>query len=108
MIYSIVDQNLLSRHTAGSYFLALPLILLSNIRSLLYILSNMHKKSGFHYFQVCTIMLCFFISTLFSRANIAAAAGGVIFFCFYLPYSFLVVWEESLSSDFKIISVSLF
>ena len=52
-------------------------------------------------------MLCFFISTLFSRANIAAAAGGVIFFCFYLPYSFLVVWEESLSSDFKIISVSL-
>ena len=51
-------------------------------------------------------MLCFFISTLFSRANIAAAAGGVIFFCFYLPYSFLVVWEESLSSDFKIISVS--
>ena len=50
-------------------------------------------------------MLCFFISTLFSRANIAAAAGGVIFFCFYLPYSFLVVWEESLSSDFKIISV---
>ena len=58
--------------------------------------------------QVCTIMLCFFISTLFSRANIAAAAGGVIFFCFYLPYSFLVVWEESLSSDFKIISVSVF
>ncbi len=57
-------------------------------------------------YTICTIMFCFFISTLFSRANIAAAAGGIIFFCFYLPYSFMVVWEESLSSEFKIFSVS--
>ena len=56
-------------------------------------------------YTVATITLCFFISTLFSRANVAAAAGGIIFFCFYLPYSFMVVWEETLSANFKIFSV---
>ena len=40
------------------------------------------------------------------RANIAAAAGGIIFFMLYLPYSFMVVWEETIHSDIKILSVS--
>ncbi len=57
-------------------------------------------------YTLSTITLCFLVSTLFSRANVAAAAGGIIFFCFYLPYSFMVVWEEQLSSNFKIFSVS--
>jgi len=56
-------------------------------------------------YTLSTITLCFFVSTLFGKANVAAAAGGIIFFCFYLPYSFMVVWEEHLSSNFKIISV---
>ena len=38
------------------------------------------------------------------RANIAAAAGGIIFFCLYLPYSFMVVWEEVLNPNAKILS----
>lgn len=58
-------------------------------------------------YTISTIMLCFFITTLFSRANVAAAAGGIIFFCFYLPYSFLVVWEEFLNPNFKIASVRI-
>ena len=41
-----------------------------------------------------------------SRANVAAAAGGIIFFMLYLPYSFMVVWEESLDPNAKIASVS--
>ena len=41
-----------------------------------------------------------------SRANIAAAAGGILFFMLYLPYSFMVVWEESLHPQAKILSVS--
>lgn len=41
------------------------------------------------------------------RANIAAAAGGIIFFILYLPYSFMVVWEEAIHSHIKIVSVSL-
>ena len=57
-------------------------------------------------YTISTIFLCFLISTLFSRANVAAAAGGIIFFCFYLPYSFMVVWEEYLPSNVKIVSVS--
>ena len=40
------------------------------------------------------------------RANIAAAAGGIIFFILYLPYSFMVVWEESLDAKAKTFSVS--
>ena len=41
------------------------------------------------------------------RANIAAAVGGIIFFILYLPYSFMVVWEEAIHSHIKIVSVSL-
>uniref|UniRef100_A0A672MU38 P-type phospholipid transporter n=1 Tax=Sinocyclocheilus grahami TaxID=75366 RepID=A0A672MU38_SINGR len=37
-------------------------------------------------FAVVTIMQCFLISTLFSRANLAAACGGIIYFTLYLPY----------------------
>ena len=55
-------------------------------------------------YSLSTVTLCFFLSTLFSRANVAACAGGIIFFVLYLPYSFMVVWEESLSSNVKIAS----
>uniref|UniRef100_A0AAY4A4D9 P-type phospholipid transporter n=1 Tax=Denticeps clupeoides TaxID=299321 RepID=A0AAY4A4D9_9TELE len=37
-------------------------------------------------FGIVTIMQCFLISTLFSRANLAAACGGIIYFTLYLPY----------------------
>ena len=42
----------------------------------------------------------------YGRANVAAAAGGIIFFCLYLPYSFMVVWEEFLDPSAKIATVS--
>uniref|UniRef100_A0A8C4GY08 ABC transporter domain-containing protein n=1 Tax=Dicentrarchus labrax TaxID=13489 RepID=A0A8C4GY08_DICLA len=40
-------------------------------------------------FTVATINFSFMISTFFSRANVAAAAGGFIYFLSYLPYLFL-------------------
>ncbi|GFT33344.1 phospholipid-transporting ATPase ABCA1 [Nephila pilipes] len=46
---------------------------------------------------VSTIMLSFLFSTLFSRANLAAAAGGMLFFLIYIPYPFLVMWEDRMS-----------
>ncbi|CAL1298938.1 unnamed protein product [Larinioides sclopetarius] len=46
---------------------------------------------------ISTIMLSFFFSTLFSRANIAAAAGGMLFFVSYIPYPFLIMWEDHMS-----------
>ncbi|KAL0181738.1 hypothetical protein M9458_024144, partial [Cirrhinus mrigala] len=36
-------------------------------------------------FATATIMLCFLISTFFSRANLAAACGGLVYFTLYLP-----------------------
>lgn len=43
----------------------------------------------------------------FFRANIAAASGGIIFFMLYLPYSFMVVWEEKLDPNAKFVSVRI-
>ncbi|KAM8824363.1 phospholipid-transporting ATPase ABCA3 isoform 1-T4 [Synchiropus picturatus] len=40
-------------------------------------------------FAVATINFSFMISAFFSRANVAAAAGGFIYFLSYLPYLFL-------------------
>ncbi|KAG8175444.1 hypothetical protein JTE90_026867 [Oedothorax gibbosus] len=37
-----------------------------------------------------TICFCFFISTLFSKANSSAAGSGVIFFLTFVPYFFLL------------------
>ncbi|XP_029293444.1 ATP-binding cassette sub-family A member 3 [Cottoperca gobio] len=41
------------------------------------------------FFTVATINFSFMISAFFSRANVAAAAGGFIYFLSYLPYLFL-------------------
>ncbi len=38
-------------------------------------------------FAVATISFCFFLSTLFSSANTATAAAGLLFFLAYLPYT---------------------
>jgi ATP-binding cassette subfamily A (ABC1) protein 1 len=57
-------------------------------------------------FMISTIMMCFLISVFFSRANVAAACGGIIFFVTYLPYS-LVRWYESfMTTSQKAVSVS--
>ena len=59
-------------------------------------------------YTISTIMLSFFLSTLFNRANIAAAAGGIIFFCIYLPYSFMVVWESKITHSIRIATVRFY
>ncbi|XP_054282014.1 phospholipid-transporting ATPase ABCA1-like isoform X1 [Macrosteles quadrilineatus] len=43
-------------------------------------------------YGVATIAQAFLLSTFFSKANLSAACGGIIFFILYLPYSFLVRW----------------
>ncbi|TRY97479.1 hypothetical protein DNTS_008213 [Danionella cerebrum] len=54
-------------------------------------------------FATATIMLCFLISTFFSRANLAAACGGLIYFTLYLPYVLCVAWREHLNSTHRIL-----
>merc|ERR1719334_1968014 len=53
-------------------------------------------------YTVATIMLAFLLSTLFSKSNISAAAGGIIYFCLYLPYGFLIVWKDRLHPSFTL------
>ncbi|XP_075213435.1 phospholipid-transporting ATPase ABCA1-like isoform X2 [Lycorma delicatula] len=50
---------------------------------------------------IATISQSFLISVFFSRANIAAASGGLIFFVLYLPYPFMVRWMLFLSPTVK-------
>ncbi|XP_072556139.1 phospholipid-transporting ATPase ABCA1 isoform X2 [Paramormyrops kingsleyae] len=55
-------------------------------------------------FATATIMLCFLISTFFSRANLAAACGGLIYFALYLPYVLCVAWRDLLTIELKILA----
>lgn len=57
-------------------------------------------------FAVVTILQCFLISTLFSRANLAAACGGIIYFTLYLPYVLCVAWQDYVGFTLKILAVS--
>ncbi|CAH1774058.1 unnamed protein product [Owenia fusiformis] len=52
-------------------------------------------------FTTATIMQCFLISVLFSRANLAAACGAIIYFVLYLPYTIMLRWEEDLTVTAK-------
>ncbi|XP_076880509.1 ATP-binding cassette, sub-family A (ABC1), member 7 [Brachyhypopomus gauderio] len=55
-------------------------------------------------FATATITLCFLISAFFSRANLAAACGGLVYFSLYLPYVLCVAWREHLTSTHKILA----
>lgn len=56
-------------------------------------------------FLVCyataVISKAFLLTTFFSRANIAAAAGGIIFFTCYLPYPFVKLWKDRFNIHHK-------
>ncbi|XP_048101265.1 phospholipid-transporting ATPase ABCA3 [Alosa alosa] len=53
-------------------------------------------------FAVATINFSFMISSFFCRANVAAAAGGFIYFLSYLPYVFLWPRYDLLSHAQKV------
>ncbi|KAJ8398776.1 hypothetical protein AAFF_G00419730, partial [Aldrovandia affinis] len=53
-------------------------------------------------FAVATINFSFMISAFFSRANVAAAAGGFIYFLSYIPYVFLWPRYDLLSHAQKV------
>ncbi|XP_075787467.1 phospholipid-transporting ATPase ABCA1 [Pelodiscus sinensis] len=52
-------------------------------------------------FAVVTISQCFLISTMFSRANLATACGGIIYFTLYLPYVLCVAWQDYVGFSLK-------
>ncbi|KAJ7305756.1 hypothetical protein JRQ81_010122 [Phrynocephalus forsythii] len=55
-------------------------------------------------FSISTISFSFMVSTFFSRANIAAAAGGFLYFLSYIPYFFIVPRYDLMSHSQKISS----
>ena len=58
-------------------------------------------------YTLATISQCFCISVFFSRANLAAASAGIIYFCTYLPYPLCMRWEEFMRIQEKMIAVSM-
>ena len=46
-------------------------------------------------FAVVTIIFCFLISVFFSKAKLASACGGIIYFLTYLPFVFISIREEA-------------
>ncbi|XP_041841062.1 phospholipid-transporting ATPase ABCA1-like isoform X2 [Melanotaenia boesemani] len=57
-------------------------------------------------FCLATISQCFFISVFFSKANLAAACGGLIYFLLYLPHILCYAWRDVISFRAKV-AVSL-
>ncbi|NXW57022.1 ABCA4 protein, partial [Eurystomus gularis] len=55
-------------------------------------------------FTTATIMQCFLFSTFFSKANLAAACSGVIYFTLYLPHIVCFVWQDRMTVNRKILA----
>ena len=58
-------------------------------------------------YAVSSIMFCFLVSVFFSKANVAAAAGGIIWFCAYIPYFFISMYYNTMSLGAKAASCLL-
>lgn len=58
-------------------------------------------------YSIATAMFCFMMSTFFSKANTAAAVAGLIFFIFYVPFTFTEQNYDMLSLAQKML-VSIF
>uniref|UniRef100_A0AAX7VQB9 ABC transporter domain-containing protein n=1 Tax=Astatotilapia calliptera TaxID=8154 RepID=A0AAX7VQB9_ASTCA len=56
-------------------------------------------------FCVATISQCFFISVFFSKANLAAACGGLIYFVLYLPHVLCYAWRDVMGFGAKVASL---
>uniref|UniRef100_A0A3Q3BQ74 P-type phospholipid transporter n=1 Tax=Kryptolebias marmoratus TaxID=37003 RepID=A0A3Q3BQ74_KRYMA len=95
-----------------SWFISslIPLLISAGLLVMLLKMGNLlpYSDSGVVFlflgsFGIVTIMQCFLISTLFSRANLAAACGGIIYFTLYLPYVLCVAWQDYVGFGAKIV-----
>ncbi|XP_041064203.1 retinal-specific phospholipid-transporting ATPase ABCA4 [Carcharodon carcharias] len=53
-------------------------------------------------FTVATIMQCFLLSVFFSKANLAAACSGIIYFTLYLPHILCFAWQDRMTTNIKL------
>ena len=94
-------------------FLLIPMVLCS-IMLCVSFTSDGHKmlnhSNGYLIFvylmlyAISGVMFCFFVSTLFYRANIAAAGAGVLWFLAYIPYFFLFNYWYTISVKTKVLA----
>ncbi|XP_032400407.1 phospholipid-transporting ATPase ABCA1 isoform X3 [Etheostoma spectabile] len=54
-------------------------------------------------FCLATISQCFLISVFFSKANLAAACGGLIYFVLYLPHILCYAWSDVMGFQAKVV-----
>ena len=59
-------------------------------------------------FCTATVTQCFLISVFFSKANLAAACAGLVYFVLYLPYVLCYAWKDSMRFGAKVAVVSAF
>nr|XP_032808974.1 uncharacterized protein LOC116941727 [Petromyzon marinus] len=52
-------------------------------------------------FAIATVSQCLLLSVFFSRANLAAACGGLAYFLLYLPHILCFVWQDYLTFPIK-------
>lgn len=55
-------------------------------------------------YSVTTIMFCFMLSVFFKKADTASAVAGLVWFLFYLPYTFIHLHYDKLSLDAKLVT----
>ncbi|XP_070532576.1 ATP-binding cassette sub-family A member 2-like [Ptychodera flava] len=58
-------------------------------------------------FAVATTMYCFMVSALFSKAKLAAACAGILYFISYVPYLYIALREEVVSENVPVYTKSL-
>ena len=58
-------------------------------------------------FAVATIVFCFLISVFFSKAKLAAACGGIIYFLTYMPFVFISIREDAANASIGSVSKSV-
>lgn len=97
----------LARFTESMVLLSIPCALLSVMLKYGKVLQYSDPSVIFVFllvFCLVTITQCFFISVFFSKANLAAACGGLIYFVLYLPHVLCYAWREVMSFRTKILA----
>ena len=95
-------------------FLLIPMIIITFLSSFQFIketngrmIDRTHWSVIFVYliiYSISAIMFCFMVSTFFYRANLAAAAGGIMWFLAYVPYFFIANYYDRFTLKQKIMS----
>ncbi|XP_033096938.1 ATP-binding cassette sub-family A member 2-like isoform X2 [Anneissia japonica] len=58
-------------------------------------------------FSIATISFCFMVSVLFSKARLAAACAGIMYFTSYVPYLYIGIREETAFQDISLLAKSI-